>query len=162
MLFESTLSKVILAGAALTAGLGTGLVSVASAQSTTANDASTQAAIARPATPENVDPAKGGHVGKNGTEVLLTGDDAAKAKAVALTAVPGGTIQRVETDTDGAGAYEAHMLKADGSAVTVYMDSGFTVTSTDTGPGGGSGSPSSSGGTPPAAQTSMQTVTQQQ
>jgi hypothetical protein len=79
------------------------------------------------------DPTKGGHVGTNGTkEELLTGNTADKVTAAALAAVPGGTIQRVENDAEGA-TYEAHMTKADGSDVTVKFDANFTVTSTDAG-----------------------------
>jgi hypothetical protein len=95
------------------------------------------------------DPTKGGHVGQNGTkEELLTGSDAEKAKAAALAAVPGGTIQRVETDAEGA-AYEAHMTKSDGTPVTVKMDKDFKVTGTEEGGPGGHGGPR--GGQPPAA-----------
>ena len=79
------------------------------------------------------DPSQGGHVGSNGTkEVLLTGDTATKAKAAALAAVPGGTVQRVENDAEGA-TYEAHVTKSDGSEVTVKMDANFKVTSTEGG-----------------------------
>ena len=83
-----------------------------------------------------VDPTVGGHVGKSGIkEELLTGDTAEKVKAAALKAVSGGTIERVETDAEGA-TYEAHMKKADGSQVTVKLDGNFTVTSTENGPMG--------------------------
>ena len=83
----------------------------------------------------NVDAHQGGHVGANGVkEVLLTGDAATKATSAALAAVPGGTIDRVETDAEGA-VYEAHVTKPDGSHVTVKMDQSFTVTSTEDGPG---------------------------
>ena len=79
------------------------------------------------------DPTKGGHVGQNGvTEVLLTGDTADKVKAAALAAVPGGTVERAENDAEGS-PYEAHMTKADGSHVTVKVDSNFTVTSVENG-----------------------------
>ncbi|MCU1689345.1 MAG: hypothetical protein JWN20_1273, partial [Jatrophihabitantaceae bacterium] len=61
-----------------------------------------------------------------------TGDAAAQATAAALAAVPGGTIERVETDAEGA-TYEAHMVAADGSRVTVKMDADFIVTGTETG-----------------------------
>ncbi len=75
----------------------------------------------------------GGHVGANGTkEELLTGDDAAKVTAAAQAAVPGGTIERVETDAEGA-AFEAHVTKEDGSDVTVKLDANFNVTSTEDG-----------------------------
>ena len=70
------------------------------------------------------------------TETPLTGDDLAKATAAAHAAVPGGTIERVETDAEGA-TYEAHMTKADGTEVTVKMDANFTVTGTETGGHGG-------------------------
>ena len=55
-------------------------------------------------------------------ETLLTGDTAAKVRQLALAKVPGGTIVRVETDADGNAAYEAHMVKADGTPVTVYVN----------------------------------------
>jgi len=80
------------------------------------------------------DPTKGGHVGANGVvEKLLTGTTADKARAAALAAVPGATIERVETDAEGA-VYEAHMVKSDGSHVTVKMDASFKVTAIENGP----------------------------
>jgi hypothetical protein len=63
-------------------------------------------------------------------ETLLTGTTAQKVRAAALAAVPGGTIIRVETDSDGS-PYEAHMTKADGSKVTVKVDKAFKVTSVE-------------------------------
>ena len=102
--------------------------------------ATAQTSTTAPAGAPAFDPARGGHRGANGVvEELLTGDTAEKAKAAALAAVPGGTIQRVETDAEGA-VYEAHMLKPDGSAVTVKMDENFTVTGVESGgPGHGGG-----------------------
>ena len=79
-------------------------------------------------------------------ETQLSGSDAAKAKAAALKAVPGGTVYRVETDA-GDAAYEAHMTKADGTLVTVKMDKTFTVTAIEDGMGKGDpkpGNPSAS------------------
>lgn len=73
-------------------------------------------------------------------EKLLTGTTADKAEATALDVVPGGTIIRVETDSDGS-AYEAHVQKADGSDVTVKLDANFNVTDTIDGFGGGPGAP---------------------
>jgi uncharacterized membrane protein YkoI len=49
--------------------------------------------------------------------------------AIANAKVPGGTIVRVETDADGIATYEAHMTKADGSPVTVYVDGNFQFVS---------------------------------
>ena len=62
----------------------------------------------------------------------MTGDTAAKVKAAALAKVPGGTIERVETDADTGSPYEAHIKKSDGSEVIVYVDSSFKVTGTGT------------------------------
>jgi len=79
------------------------------------------------------DPTKGGHQANGITEVLLTGDNATKAKAAAEAAVPGGTVQRVENDAEGA-TYEAHVTKSDGSQVTVKFDASFNVTGIESGP----------------------------
>jgi uncharacterized membrane protein YkoI len=86
---------------------------------------------------------------RRGDEAALTGDTAEKVKAAALKAVPGATVDRVETDADGS-PYEAHMTKADGTHVTVKVNEAFEVTSIETdegrgghrpgrGPGGGGG-----------------------
>jgi hypothetical protein len=65
-------------------------------------------------------------------ETLLTGDTLAKVKAAALAKEgSGSTVVRIETDADGHAAYEAHMLKADGTAVTVYVDKSFNVVSVE-------------------------------
>jgi hypothetical protein len=85
------------------------------------------------APPGSFDPSKGGHTANGITETLLTGDTAAKVRAAASAAVPGGTIERVETDAEGS-PYEAHMTKADGSHVTVKVDANFKVTSVESGP----------------------------
>jgi hypothetical protein len=72
----------------------------------------------------------GGHAG----EAVLTGSNAAKVRAAALKAVPGGTVVRVETDS-GDAAYEAHMTRADGTQVTVKFDKSFKVTGVEDGMG---------------------------
>jgi hypothetical protein len=69
-------------------------------------------------------------------EKVVTGSTAAKLKAAALKAVPGGAVYRVETDADGA-TYEAHMTKADGSEVTVKFDKSLNPTATQAGMGAG-------------------------
>ena len=107
-------------GATLTGGvIGATLVGTSSAQTTT-----TPAAAH--------DPTKGGHMANGITEALLTGDTAAKVKAAALAAVPGGTVERVENDAEGS-PYEAHMTKADGTHVTVKVGADFKVTTIETG-----------------------------
>jgi hypothetical protein len=66
-------------------------------------------------------------------ETLLTGDTAAKVRQVAVAKVGGSaTVVRVETDADGHAAYEAHMVKADGTPVTVYVDEQFDVVGVET------------------------------
>ena len=88
--------------------------------------------------------------GQRSDETSLTGDALTKVTDIARAKVPGGTIIRVETDADGNAAYEAHMTKADGTPVTVYVDKDFNVVSVETGgPGGGHGGapPQQSSGT---------------
>jgi hypothetical protein len=122
------LTAVGLLGGALIAGA---VASYASNNPTAAGPAAANMAAIGTAT----DPTQGGHVGANGVvEKLLTGTTADKAKAAALAAVPGATIERVENDAEGA-TYEAHMVKSDGSHVTVKMDANFKVTGIETGPG---------------------------
>lgn len=63
--------------------------------------------------------------GANGiTEAALTGDTATQVKAAVDKALPGSTIERMETDAEGA-KYEAHVTKSDGSDVTVKLDANF-------------------------------------
>ncbi|MDB5254205.1 MAG: hypothetical protein JWL80_271, partial [Parcubacteria group bacterium] len=99
---NKSLSKSLLVlGSLLTIGAGIGMTGLASAQvvTSTATPATATATDTRPARNSSM----GGHIGKNGVkEQLLTGDVAAKVTAAALTAVPGGTIVRVENDADGA------------------------------------------------------------
>ena len=69
-----------------------------------------------------------------------------------LKKYPGATFVRVETDSDG--VYEAHITKADGSAVTVEVNKSFAVTGEERRggfgrgdhDGDGPGAPSRSGG----------------
>ena len=118
--------------------LGASLIGGAAQAADTTTTAASNTATA-PAPPQGTfDPTQALHVANGITETLLTGSDAEKAKAAALKAVPGGTIQRVETDAEG-DAYEAHMLDASGNPVTVKMDKDFNVTLTQAGGGGGHG-----------------------
>jgi hypothetical protein len=82
-------------------------------------------------------------------ETALTGDASAKVRALALAKVSGNTIVRIETDADGNAAYEAHMVKADGTPVTVYVNKQFEVVSVQSGmpgPGRAHGNSSNSSG----------------
>jgi hypothetical protein len=69
--------------------------------------------------------------GQRSDETLLTGDAKASVQKAALSKVPGAKIVRIETDADGHAAYEAHMTKADGTPVTVYVDKQFNVVSVE-------------------------------
>jgi hypothetical protein len=75
----------------------------------------------------------GGHVGRGGRrETALTGDTAAKVKAAALAKLPGGTVQRVETDADHGSPYEAHVRRSDGTELEVLVNEDFEVTDVNT------------------------------
>ena len=71
--------------------------------------------------------------GQRSDETLLTGDTLAKVTEAAQAKVSGGTIIRVETDADGNARYEAHMTRADGTPVTVYVAEDFNVVSVESG-----------------------------
>jgi hypothetical protein len=128
----AVVGSAVIGGAVGASFLG-GAATAQTTSTTTAAAAATAPSTAS-APPAPRDPSLGGHQANGITETLLTGDTAAKAKAAALAAVPGGTVERVENDAEGA-TYEAHMVKADGSQVTVKMDSSFKVTSIEAGHG---------------------------
>ena len=125
-----SLERTIVVGA-IAFGVAAGSYGIASAASGSASSSSSAAAAPsarQPWGPQRSD------------ETPLTGDTAAKVRELALAKVPGGTIVRVETDADGHAAYEAHMVKADGSLVTVYLSKQLEVVSVQSGmphpPGG--------------------------
>jgi hypothetical protein len=130
------------AGTALLGGaLGASFMGTAGAQTT---DPSTTAPAAT--APAATDPAPSGPHHANGvTETPLTGDELARATAAAQAAVPGATVDRAETDADGA-TYEVHMTKADATRVTVKLDGNFAVTATETDAGRGGGCGGHGGG----------------
>jgi hypothetical protein len=134
MNIRKAVAGAVLVGTALTGGaIGASFVSgVANAQTPTTATTTVDSSAAAPSTKPDHDPSKGGHVANGITEAVLTGDAATKATAAAQAAVPDGTIERVENDAEGA-AYEAHVVKADGSHVTVKMDSSFAVTGIEAG-----------------------------
>jgi uncharacterized membrane protein YkoI len=84
------------------------------------------------------DHGRGGPGGRHGgrgdhkAETALTGDTADKVTAAAQAKVPGGTVLRVENDSDSSSPYEAHVRKADGSEVVVLVNSSFEATSVQT------------------------------
>ena len=111
-------------------GLAAGSYGIAAAASgngsTSTSTTTTPAATSPPAAPQ-------GWGTQRSDETPLTGDALAKVTAVAKDALPGATIVRVETDADGNAKYEAHMTKADGSRVTVYVNADFEVVSVESG-----------------------------
>lgn len=82
----------------------------------------------------STDSAHGGHQANGITEQLLTGSTATRVRNAVLAANTGATVQRVETDAEGA-VYEAHITKADGSRATVKLDGSFNITATEAGYG---------------------------
>jgi uncharacterized membrane protein YkoI len=127
------------AAAAVIAFAAPSATSMANAANESPNPATSSSAA------PNTDPGQGIRGGGSG-ETPLTGDDATKATAAAQKAVEGGTVLRVETDTDG--TYEAHVRKTDGTEVVVKMDKDFNVTSVDTFAGGRGGHGGGPGETP--------------
>ena len=109
--------------AAIVAGVAFGSYGIASAASGSGSSSSPSAA--------STAQRSWGH--QRNDETPLTGDALAKVRALAQAKVPGGTIIRVETDADGNAAYEAHMVKADGTPATVYVNKQFQVVSVQTG-----------------------------
>ena len=123
-----------LVAAAVAVGVAAGSYGIASAASGSGSGSSSssgvaaQAVAAAPsAAPDPQNP--WGH--QRSDETLLTGDTASKVEAAAKAKVPNGTIVRVETDADGNTAYEAHMTKADGTPVTVYVNEQFEAVSVE-------------------------------
>lgn len=136
--FRRAAAAAALVGTTFAGGaIGAALVGSAGAQSTESTTTTAPSANssggASSTTPEGVRPPRGPHQANGRTEEALTGDTADKVKAAALEAVPGGTVDRLETDAEG--VYEAHMTNADGQRVTVKVDANFKVTGVEEGCG---------------------------
>ena len=127
-----SLSKAVAAGA-IAVGLAAGSYGVASAASGSDGAASSSSganaftAASPPSAPDPQNP----WGGRRSDETPLSGDTAAKVKQAASAKVANATIVRVETDADGNAAYEAHMVKADGTPVTVYVNEQFEIVSVE-------------------------------
>ena len=105
----------IIGAGAAAAVLSMGAVTMAMADDGTAPSPSTD-------TSQQAGPMGGPSAG----ETPRTGTEAEKVTAAAETEIPGGTVIRVETDSEG--VYEAHVRKADGTEVIVQVGEDFTVT----------------------------------
>jgi len=127
-------SKVAAGAVALGVALGSyGVASAASGSGSTTTTTTPSATPTAPSTAPGTAPAAPqGWGAQRSDETLLTGDTAAKVKAIALAKVPGATVVRVETDADGHAAYEAHLTKSDGSLVTAYVDKDLNFVSVET------------------------------
>jgi hypothetical protein len=139
-----SIERVVVLGA-IAVGLIAGTYGIASAATGSSSSQSPSASgSGRPAAASTPNGRPWGHQRSN--ETLLTGDAAAKVRQAALAKVPNGTVVRVETDADGNAAYEAHMVRADGTPVTIYVNRQFEVVSVETGvPGPPAARDSSSG-----------------
>jgi uncharacterized membrane protein YkoI len=75
------------------------------------------------------------------SETELTGSAAASVKAALLAKYPGATISRMSIENDGKStdAYEAHIVKSDGTRLEVFLDSAFAVTGSQADDHGGRG-----------------------
>jgi hypothetical protein len=91
------------------------------------DDGGSQAA-ATPSTAHASRPANG-----HADEQPLTGDTASRVREAAVARIQGGTIDRLETDSDGHAAYEAHTRNANGEHVTVYVNESFEVVEVEQG-----------------------------
>jgi uncharacterized membrane protein YkoI len=123
---KSRITKVAAGVAALTAfALGGAAVAQAVDNTTGGNTATNNGSA-----PAHSD----GALPQRSDETVLTSDTASKVTTAAEAKVPGATIERVETDADGHAAYEAHMVRSDGSRITVYVNKQFAVVGTEDGP----------------------------
>ena len=126
----------IMIGVALLAAFALGGAAVANALSDNSTSASGGSTSSRArANSGSSDDATPDNMPQRPDEELLTGSTATSVREAALAKVPGGTIERVETDADGNATYEAHMIASDGSRVTVYVNKQFEVVSVDDSPG---------------------------
>ena len=115
-------ATILLAGGAVAGGLVAGSLS---ADAATGNSSGPSVSSTGPDHDGD-----GGHAG----EAIVTGSKATALEAAALKAVPGGTVDRIETDS-GDATYEVHMTKSDGSQVTVKLDKSLSQTSVESGMG---------------------------
>jgi hypothetical protein len=150
--------SIVLAGAGIATAAGLALLgaSFAGAAPTTAATAAygyggsaptngeTGQSGERPPAGQNSDPSQP----QRSDEQLLTGETADKVTAAAKAKEPDATIERVETDSDG--VYEAHMVRADGTHITVQVGADFQVTNVIE---GGQGQHGKGGSQPPAGGT---------
>jgi hypothetical protein len=123
----------VVAAGAVALGVAAGTYGIASAAS--GSNSSSSSGIFSAATAAAQQPAiqPQGWGPQRSDEALLTGDTKSKVEAAAEAREPGATVSRVETDADGHAAYEVHMVRSDGTLVTVYVDKQFKVVGEEAG-----------------------------
>src|SRR3954451_12014037 len=119
-----------LAVASLVVGMSLGSYGIAAAASGSATTGTTTTPSTQSAPPGASSSNPRGQ--QRSDETTLTGDNITKVKESGVAkAGSDATIVRIETDGDGHAVYEAHMIEADGTAVTVYVDASYNVVSVE-------------------------------
>jgi uncharacterized membrane protein YkoI len=126
--------KVALVSAGIAAGAIAATAAGAEAATSSSGVVTAAAATSSTSTANDTNTDRHGAAPVRSDEKTVNSALAAKLKAAALKAVPGGTVNRVESDS-GDGVYEAHMTKAGGTEVTVKFDKSGTVTAVESGTG---------------------------
>ena len=130
-LVDKARKSAAIAGVLAAAGFGGAALADAATGGSGSSGGSSSGPPTGAARPDPTQP--GGHVGANGkTEQPLSDAVAAKVKAAAEAKVPGGTVERVETDVDHGSPYEAHVRKSDGTELEVLVNSVLEVTAVST------------------------------
>ena len=130
-MFKKVRSGVIALAVLGAIAVGASAVAGAASNSGTTGATGSQGSSGSPA--QRPDPARLSH---GPGETVLTDGTASKVKQAALAKVPGATVLRVETDSEGS-PYEAHLRKSDGTEVTAKVNKQFEVTAVDNGFGAG-------------------------
>jgi hypothetical protein len=143
-----SIKTIVVAGAGIATAAGLALLgaSFAGAEQTTATAAASGYGRGGPPTGEGAPrgtETRDFSQPQRSDEQLLTGDTADKVTAAAKAKESEATIERVETDSDG--VYEAHMVRTDGTHITVQIGADFQVTNVIEGGSGGSGGPGGKG-----------------
>jgi hypothetical protein len=129
--------------AALAIGVAAGSYGIANAASGSGSSSAAPSIAAAPSITGQASPPTAGQPwgGQRSDETPLTGDTKSKVEAAAKAKLSGATIVRTETDADGNATYEVHMVQADGTPATAYVNEQFAVVSVQTGMPGGHGGP---------------------
>jgi hypothetical protein len=126
---QRSVSRLMAAGAVVV-GLAAGSYGIASAA--TGSTGTTQSSGNAARSDRSAPSAQHPWGGQRSDETPLTDETLTKVRQAALAKVDNGTIERVETDADGHAAYEAHVIRQDGTPVTVYVDKQFNVVGVET------------------------------